>query len=116
MATVDGDGGQGIGERIERARLDAGLTRDELAALAGVSPRALQGWISGEHVPRGISLAKLERGLGVSLDAVQPAIEDRELRWQDVLDQLRRAAREMDFARAMVRQIADQELARASGE
>lgn len=117
MATVDGGADQeGIGARIERARLDAGLTREELAKRAGVSSRALQGWISGEHEPRDLSLVKLERELGRSLDGQPPDLPDRPPTLQDALDRLRAAAREVDFARAIVRQLAEKELDAASGE
>lgn len=116
MATVDGGADMGIAARIERARLDAGLTRDELARQAGISPRALQGWISGEHEPRGISLARLERALGRSLDLQVGDIEDRIPTLQDALDRLRAAAREVDFARQIVRRLADRELDAASSQ
>jgi HTH-type transcriptional regulator, cell division transcriptional repressor len=40
-----------IGERIARARTEAGLTQEELAELIGVSTRSLQGYEAGAVKP-----------------------------------------------------------------
>jgi len=41
----------GVGLRIKQARLEAGLTQEELAELADVSARSVQGWESGARIP-----------------------------------------------------------------
>ena len=40
-----------IGARIKQARLEAGLTQNELAGMGTFSYRSLQGWETGERIP-----------------------------------------------------------------
>jgi len=40
-----------IGARIKQARLEAGLTQEELAGLGKFSSRSVQGWESGARIP-----------------------------------------------------------------
>jgi transcriptional regulator with XRE-family HTH domain len=40
-----------IGSRIKRARLEAGLTQEEVAGMGTFSYRSLQGWETGERIP-----------------------------------------------------------------
>lgn len=40
-----------IGARIKRARLECGLTQEEVAGMGAFSYRSLQGWETGERIP-----------------------------------------------------------------
>ncbi len=57
-----------IGERIRRARKDAGLSQVDLARRIGVSQPAIATWESGVHDPRRVVLAKLADALSISLE------------------------------------------------
>lgn len=54
----------GFAGRIVQAREEAGLEQKELAALIGVTPRALRYWESGKRTPRKPALRALARQLG----------------------------------------------------
>ena len=55
-----------FGELLRHYRRAAGLTQEELAEEAGVSPRSISGWESGGvHLPRRDTLAMLVRALGL---------------------------------------------------
>jgi transcriptional regulator with XRE-family HTH domain len=59
-----------VGERLQRLRLDRGLSQSRLAALAGVPFRSLQNYEQG-HRPTPLEAAtKLAKALGVSLDVL----------------------------------------------
>jgi transcriptional regulator with XRE-family HTH domain len=60
-----------LGDRIRTAREAAGLTREELAARAGVSPRTLGNWERGTVAPRS-KLGAIERVLAVRLREGSP--------------------------------------------
>jgi non-specific serine/threonine protein kinase len=68
-----------FGELLRQYRRAAGLTQEELAEEAGVSPRSISGWESGGvHLPRRDTLAMLVRALrleGAERDALQASIE-----------------------------------------
>jgi len=40
-----------IGARIKQARLEAGLTQNDLAGMGSFSYRSVQGWETGERIP-----------------------------------------------------------------
>jgi non-specific serine/threonine protein kinase len=55
-----------FGELLRQYRRAAGLTQEELAEQASVSPRSISGWESGgAHLPRRDTLAMLVRALGL---------------------------------------------------
>jgi transcriptional regulator with XRE-family HTH domain len=57
-----------IGERIRRARKNAGLSQVDLARRIGVSQPAIATWESGVHDPRRVVLARLAEALSISLE------------------------------------------------
>jgi transcriptional regulator with XRE-family HTH domain len=72
-----------LGARVERARLDSGLTQEELARVSGLGKRTVERVEKGE--PAGlVSLIRLLRGLGLveNLNALLP---DTGLRPMDML-------------------------------
>ncbi|MCK9504672.1 MAG: helix-turn-helix domain-containing protein [Porticoccaceae bacterium] len=56
-----------MGKRIETAMYAASLNQTSLAALMGVSPQAVQQWISDETAPKRKRLEKLAQVLRVSV-------------------------------------------------
>jgi non-specific serine/threonine protein kinase len=68
-----------FGELLRQYRRAAGLTQEELAEQASVSPRSISGWESGGvHLPRRDTLALLGRALGLEgpeREALQASIE-----------------------------------------
>lgn len=104
MATVD----ECVGDRIDQARVDAGMSIEQLATASGVSERALGGWIRGEHIPRRANVGRLERALHTSLSLPDPSagLEPVEPTLEYALDRLRAAARELDYARDTIRKLA----------
>ena len=68
-----------FGELLREYRRAAGLTQEELAEQAGVSPRSISGWESGgAHLPRRDTLAMLVRALGLhetEREALEAAID-----------------------------------------
>jgi non-specific serine/threonine protein kinase len=68
-----------FGELLRQFRRAAGLTQEELAEEASVSPRSISGWESGgAHLPRRDTLAMLVRALGLEgaeREALQASIE-----------------------------------------
>jgi transcriptional regulator with XRE-family HTH domain len=56
-----------MGKRIEAAMYAASLNQTSLAALMGVSPQAVQQWISDETAPKRKRLEKLAQVLHVSV-------------------------------------------------
>jgi len=57
-----------IAERIKEERERAGLTQEELAAKARVSPVTISVWENGKRTPKIASLQKLATALDVSVD------------------------------------------------
>ena len=57
-----------LGERIKEARLNAGLTQQELGELIGVRKQTITGYEKGEREPDAIKLNKIAQVLGVSGD------------------------------------------------
>jgi transcriptional regulator with XRE-family HTH domain len=57
----------GVGERIKRLRKERGLTQAQLADASGLSRTGLGDIERGKRVPQYDTLAKLSRGLGVSV-------------------------------------------------
>lgn len=60
----------GLGERVRRGRIDARLTRVELARAVGVAPRTVHRWEDGTRIPETHLVAPLARALGVSADTL----------------------------------------------
>lgn len=58
----------GLGNRIRKARAQAGLSQDKLAELVGVSRSALARWESGDNEPTLYNLSRLAIVLHVSCD------------------------------------------------
>lgn len=54
--------------KLQRFRLERGLSREALAKAAGVHYWSIQAWERGQHVPRGLSVAAVARALGVEFD------------------------------------------------
>jgi non-specific serine/threonine protein kinase len=77
-----------FGELLRQYRRTAGLTQEELAEQASVSPRSISGWESGgAHLPRRDTLAMLVRALGLGAaerEALEMSIERQPTRRQIV--------------------------------
>lgn len=54
--------------KLQRLRLERGLSRKALAQAAGVHYWSIQSWERGQHLPRGLSVAAIARALGVEFD------------------------------------------------
>jgi non-specific serine/threonine protein kinase len=71
--------GPHFGDLLRQYRRAAGLTQEELAEQASVSPRSISGWESGgAHLPRRDTLAMLMRALGLQgleREALESSIE-----------------------------------------
>ena len=59
-----------IGERINRARKDRGLTQEKLAEMMGVSSQAVSKWENDQSYPDITTLPKLADILGLSVDEI----------------------------------------------
>lgn len=59
-----------IGERINRARKDRGLTQEKLAEMMGVSSQAVSKWENDQSYPDITTLPKLGEILGMSMDEI----------------------------------------------
>ena len=57
-----------VGARIRARREELGLTKGQLARLAGVNESQLRQWERGDHVPTAKNLLRLIEHLGGSLD------------------------------------------------
>lgn len=84
-----------LGKRIKRARQQADLSQEDLAAAVGASARAISDWEHDRHEPR--MLGKLEMVLGVSLDE---EVADGEMPTPEEVERLRAHMREVLGARA----------------
>jgi transcriptional regulator with XRE-family HTH domain len=58
-----------LGNRIRELREQAGLSREQLGAAAGLSARAVQQWELGDREPGWFNVVALADALGVSCDA-----------------------------------------------
>ncbi|PAU67254.1 DNA-binding protein [Bifidobacterium criceti] len=67
-----------LGDKIRAARLEAGLTQDEMAGKLFVSRQAITKWENGKGVPDIGNLRRLARLLGVSVDYLLDDGEDAE--------------------------------------
>jgi transcriptional regulator with XRE-family HTH domain len=68
-----------LGQRIKRARYEAGLSQFDLADKMGVSPRAVQYWESptGRRQPQARQLRRLSAATGKPLEwFFAPPVED----------------------------------------
>lgn len=55
---------------IARRRAELGLTLKQLAALASVSPSTLKYWAHGNREPRELTVAKIARALGCTIEDI----------------------------------------------
>ena len=53
-----------LGEHLEKARVDKGLTIKQLAKELGVHYRSVVGWESGQHVPKPSQIDDIKAFLG----------------------------------------------------
>src|SRR5438270_3075277 len=78
---VESDGSESFGELLRDHRRAAGLTQEELAERAGVSPRSISELErGGAHIPRRDTVTMLARALGLrgkDLEAFELLIERR---------------------------------------
>ena len=58
----------GVGEAIQRARRNAGLTQEQLAAKVYVTRQAVSRWENGDRLPDIVTLMRVARILGVKYD------------------------------------------------
>ena len=65
-----------LGDQIRKARLDAGLTQEELAFRAKISRQYVSLLELGEKSPTVSTLEKIARALGVKASALLAASED----------------------------------------
>jgi non-specific serine/threonine protein kinase len=97
-----------FGELLREYRRAAGLTQEELAERAGVSPRSISELErGGAHVPRRDTIALLARALGLSgesLEAFEALVEDR-----------RKARTPAEQERSRVRPLSSFSTSQASG-
>jgi two-component SAPR family response regulator len=61
-----------IGKKIERAREEHGMTRNEFAASMGVTLQTVYRWESGERTPDVLTLMNIAKILGVPTDRLLP--------------------------------------------
>lgn len=54
--------------KIREAREHAGLTQEELATKLGVAANTLHGYEAGKHDPKSVTLAKISKICGVTVD------------------------------------------------
>jgi transcriptional regulator with XRE-family HTH domain len=66
-----------LGNRIRELREGAGLRREQLAAAAGVSVRAVVQWELGEREPGWFNMLTLAEALGVDCTAFTQAAAER---------------------------------------
>lgn len=85
------------GARLRRARHDRGLTADDLADLAGVSPQVLSAWETGRYSPTPQLLRRVADALHVTIADLVVLAADKsllsDLRTQAGLTQSESAAR-----------------------
>jgi transcriptional regulator with XRE-family HTH domain len=61
--------------RLREARLEAGLTQQELADLLGVAQQHVARWETGKNEPRASMAVRLSEALGTTANALWPADE-----------------------------------------
>jgi len=61
-------GSETLGQRLQRLRLAAELTQEELAAKAGVPVWSLRNWEHDHRLPGLVPVYKLARALGVRME------------------------------------------------
>jgi transcriptional regulator with XRE-family HTH domain len=74
------DGGETMGQRLQRLRRAAGLTQAELAERAGVPLKSVLNWEQDRRQPRLDAAADLARLLGVTLEELLADLAPREQR------------------------------------
>jgi transcriptional regulator with XRE-family HTH domain len=76
MARVASPAARFVGERIDRHRMERGLTQDQLAAATDIDSANLRAYINGRAMPNVYSLVRissvLEVALGELLDGLTP--------------------------------------------
>ena len=98
-------GQDGLGARIRAARKAAGLTQKQLAALVDTTGDSVSHWERELHQPDGKlpALLKVLPELTLADVNAEPLAEAYTL--EAALDALRKAEKEMDRARAIIRQV-----------
>jgi transcriptional regulator with XRE-family HTH domain len=74
------------GERLKRSRLEAGLTIEEVAGLAGVSTGSISMWENGARSPQAAQLLALCRVLNLQAEDVMVPADDIEERIRAIVD------------------------------
>lgn len=59
---------KGINGRISQLLSEKNMTQRELAQIAGITESAVSHYISGDRVPRGVTLIKIANALGTTTD------------------------------------------------
>ena len=67
-----------LGKRIRELREQAGLSREQLAPVAGVSVRAIVQWELGEREPGWFNITAICNALGIDCTAFTTTAADRE--------------------------------------
>lgn len=70
--------GRGLGTNLRRARIEKGITQEDLAARCRMHPTAISKLERGESMPRADTLQKLADVLGTTIEALRPR-----LRWDE---------------------------------
>lgn len=77
---------EGLGERIRKARMIAGLTQDELADATGLSRVVISRYEKGKTDPSATALISIADALGITVDSligrapiIVPPTEDQEI-------------------------------------
>jgi len=70
--------GRGLGANLRRARIEKGITQEDLAARCRLHPTAVSKLERGETIPRADTLQKLADVLGTRVEALRPPV-----RWDE---------------------------------
>jgi transcriptional regulator with XRE-family HTH domain len=70
--------GRGLGTNLRRARIEKGITQEDLAARCRMHPTAISKLERGESMPRADTLQKLADVLGTTIEALRPP-----MRWDE---------------------------------
>lgn len=84
-----------LGERIKQARVDAGLTQQQLGDIVNVNKSTIAGYESGNREPDALKIIKIAKALNVTGDYLL-GIDDEQSRRQVLIDNLSQDA--LDYA------------------